>query len=661
MFVSPRNRLVSSAAISIAVTLIVTSGASAQTTCGGATGPDVIVGIINGVANYGANGSLEALSLGTTSCNMGTADLQWNQCGSLTHPVIGGNLYKWSTVNGATRFEQVGQSWLKNAFLALTDSDCCSCNGHGGSVLGVGCSDPYQASRNGDQTGLGPKYAVNAHTGVYTSTECNVRPSGGNNGRIEVSTTDLVATSGGSGASTRYFGQAQYVTPDDASNHNQNNNASWIEITVSGSGSAWTFGSLGSTSRQNPAIRHWKEIDSGVVETNISTPEDDAFTGLVILSAKATNLGGGIYHYEYAINNLNSDRSIGYFSVPVPASATVTNIGFHDVAYRYGDGVNAAGTGGTSYDGTDWPGSFAGGAVTWATQTYAVNRGANAIRWGNLFNFRFDANVAPNATTGNVTLQEFKNPSGGGSPPTLTALTVIPIQCAGPVINSIHDDSASCGVNYTSGNPSLSSGTGPITWSLGAGSPAGMTINPGTGAVTWPVPVMTGSPYTITTKATNDCGTGSQTWQLTVNANPPTINPIQNTYATCGASYTSAVPTTTGGAAPFTWALDSGPSGMTIDGATGAVSWPNPVATGSPFTVTIHADSANGCGSSSQVSWSIGVVIGDFTNDGLIKSDDIDPFASNLLLDSPVCAGDLNGDGLVDGNDIAPFIAALGL
>ena len=641
--------------IAIATALAITSFARGQTTCGGATGPDVIVGVITGPAPYTASGTLEALSLGTTSCNMGTSNLMWNQCPANTHPVIGGNLYRYNTVNGSGRFEQVGQSWLKHAFTALTNNDCCTCNGVGGNQLGVGCSDPYTASRNGTQSGLGPKYAVNAHTGGYP-TGCPTHPSGGNTGRLEVEIADLVATNGGSGATTRYFGQSQYVTPDDSSNHNQNNNCSYIEVTVSGSGTAWNFGFLGSTVRQIPAINVWKIIDPAVTQTDLNVPEDDGFPARVTLSAKATSLGGGIYHYEYAVSNMNSDRSMQSFSIPVSASVSVTNIGFRDVVYRGGDGVNAAGTGGTNYDGTDWPATVSGGAITWATQTYAVHRGANAIRWGTLYNFRFDANIAP--TTGNATLVQFKPGAQ-----TVTASTVIPTAaaCNPPVVDPIHNGVSTCGVSFASGVPTLNSGTTPVTWSLGAGSPAGMTINPITGVVSWPMPVMTGTPYTITTIATNSCGNGSQNWSLNVNPNTPAINSIPGAFAVCGAAYTSPAPTATGGSAPLSWSLVSGPAGMTINSSTGAVSWPSPTATGSPFTVSVKASSANNCGSSSPMNWQLGVVVGDFDANGLVTDADIAGFVDDLLLDAATCAGDLNGDGFVDGNDIAVFDAALGV
>jgi hypothetical protein len=100
---------------------------------------------------------------------------------------------------------------------------------------------------------------------------------------------------------------------------------------------------------------------------------------------------------------------------------------------------------------------------------------------------------------------------------------------------------------------------------------------------------------------------------------------------------------------------------MTIDASTGAVTWANPIATGSPFAISVQADSAGGCGTSSPQIWQLGVVIGDFNADGLVTDADIDGFVNTLLADTSICAGDLNGDGFVDGNDIAAFDAALGL
>ncbi|MCY2958562.1 MAG: hypothetical protein NTY35_00190, partial [Planctomycetota bacterium] len=131
--------------------------------------------------------------------------------------------------------------------------------------------------------------------------------------------------------------------------------------------------------------------------------------------SKATSLGGGIYHYEYAVYNQNSDRNGGSFSVPIPAGASISNIGFRDGTYRNGDGP-----GNVNISGTDWVGTVMAGAIVWETETEAANPSANAIRWASTHNFRFDANVAP--TNSLVTLGLWKP----GSPTSVTAAAEVP-------------------------------------------------------------------------------------------------------------------------------------------------------------------------------------------------------------------------------------------
>jgi hypothetical protein len=310
--------------------------------------------------------------------------------------VIGGELYKFKLVNGAGHFEQIGLSWLKHGFFAESQQLCCNnCQGTNGTTLGVGCSDPYTAQRNGTQSLMGPRYQVNANTGFFIYPPPT--PSGGNTGRIEVVTSDLEVSSP---TGTRYFGNAQYIAPDDALARHGNNNSSYREMTVTGSGSTWTFGFSGSTHREVPAIMAWGTCETGVTLQNIQIPNE----GLLILGYKTTSLGGGQYHYEYALYNMNSDDSVNSFSLPVPAGIALTNVKFHGVTYRGGDG-----NGGVNYDSTDWPPVISGGALTWATSTFAQNPNANAIRWGTTYSFRFDANSPP--TTGTLTIGQYK--SGG--------------------------------------------------------------------------------------------------------------------------------------------------------------------------------------------------------------------------------------------------------
>jgi hypothetical protein len=310
------------------------------------------------------------------------------------HPVIRQNLYRYKVVGGAGRFEQVGVSWLKHAFAAVNGSTCCTCQGGGG--LGVGCSDPYGSGLNGNQSSAGPNWQVNAHNGVYTYPPANPPWSGAIARRCQVPVAELEATGGTN--TTRYFGECHYVTADDAQAGNGNNNASWREMscTVNGAGEP-SLALFGGTNRGDPAIRAWPSAEPGVVLTNVQVPGD----GLVIVGSHATSIGGGLWHYEYSVYNMNADRNVGSFSVPVQAGITVTSIGFHDVNYHDGDG-----TGSVTTSGLDWTGSLAGGFVTWACETQAVNANANAIRWGSLYAFRFDCDAQP--TSGVVALGLWK-------------------------------------------------------------------------------------------------------------------------------------------------------------------------------------------------------------------------------------------------------------
>lgn len=387
-------------------------------------GPDVIVGVLShdGISNYTSAGGIEAFSMGTTSCNLGNVNLNWIDQPSNLHPVIGQNLFRLKLVNGTRRFEHLGQSWLKHGFFALSDNACCSsCAGTSGNALGVGCSDPYSSGRNGGQGSLGPKWQVNATTGVHTHPVANPVWSGTVARRLQVKTTDLEVSNGsGDVNATRYFGEAQYIAADDAASGHKNNNASYRPISVSGSGSAWSFTAIGTTQREQAGIRAWKDTDNSVNEADITTQEANGATALVIIAAQATDLGGGIYHYEYALQNLNSDRSIGSISIPIRPDAVINNVEFHDVDYHSGDGLNNI-----TYSGVDWPSSIANASVTWATEDFAVNENANALRWGTLYNFRFDADVAPWPGKGTVTMGYFKP----GVNPTVTVQTVTPYPC----------------------------------------------------------------------------------------------------------------------------------------------------------------------------------------------------------------------------------------
>jgi len=298
---------------------------------------------------------------------------------------------------------------MKHGFFAQLGSNCGTCiNPHPGippqqnpgNLLGIMCSDIYNVSTNAAQSALGPKSQINADTGDFpypftAPMGCDINTSPICR-RMQVEFADFDPAAH---PATLFFSEGHYVTADDAAAGNQNNNASSQKVRIiSGPNAsescttAYCIKTNGLVQEQLPAIRAWKMHDPTVVETDIQLPAE----GLFILAAKATDLGTGFWQYEYALYNMNSDRSAGSFTIPLPAGALVDEIGFHDIHYHSGD----------PFSGTDWSSSVIDDQLTWSTQAHAMNVNANALRWGTLYNFRFITNVEPDATT--VTIGLFK-------------------------------------------------------------------------------------------------------------------------------------------------------------------------------------------------------------------------------------------------------------
>jgi hypothetical protein len=377
-----------------------------------AVGPDVIVGDLGGVSNYGSGTPVggvptAAFAIGTTSCNLGTAELSWFS-GTNQKPVIGQSIYRLK--NG--RFEQISFGWLKHGFFALAENACASCQtpANYGNYLGINCSDPYSSSLNGDQTNIGPRFEVNPFTGVYPW-PYSLTPSIANNGATAANETtvlsgrNLVAHTDldpALNAGAQYFVEGQYVHPDDASFGNGTNNVSYRPINVSPSGASYSIAMTGVTVRQKPALWAWKAADPTVSIKNVDVPGEGRF----VVAYKSTALGGGQWHHEYAVFNINSDRAGGSFTVTLPAGTTATTAAdhFRDVHYHSGE----------PQSGTDWTlANAAGSAISW-TCAQPNNNAANALRWGTTYNFRFDAN---RAWLGDVSIGLFKP----GSPSAVAA------------------------------------------------------------------------------------------------------------------------------------------------------------------------------------------------------------------------------------------------
>ncbi len=396
-------------------------------------GPDVIVGNVQSVQQFGSAGTQVGLAAGTDSCNNGDQPVDWFALPQTDHPVVPQNLYRMS--GGASnneRFEQIGQSWMKHTFEALEDTVCGTCNTSGcttGTHLCPGCSDPYVASLNAGQTGLGSRAWINPFTGAFPST-ANSHTGHSHDGvshRIRVEINDLNTTLN-QGAT--YFAEAAYLTPHEytwCQSHpgecNMYNNVSYRQFNVTGT-TSFTFSPAANTVRMQPAIMAW--VGTGATVSQVEP--DPGNDGIWFMGYKVTNPSAGVYHYEYALYNQNLDRSIQSFSVPLAPGVNISNIGFHAPPQEPG-WANDGTFNNQGYSSAPWTVSQTTDSITWNSETLAQNQNANAIRFGTLYNFRFDSDQPPqsaNATvgffkTGSPITVAIQGPAGGTPTPTPTS------------------------------------------------------------------------------------------------------------------------------------------------------------------------------------------------------------------------------------------------
>jgi hypothetical protein len=387
--------------------------------------PDVFVWSLQDATRWGSavvgGKTIDAFSFGTYSCNQGTTNLLWQQSTPF-HPIISQDMFR--IMNG--RIEHIGMSWLKNGFFALSNvnAGCGTCPfPTNGTTLGVGCSDPYSAAgENGTQSRLGPRSNVNAFTGVFPyPATWPTNPNATIGRRLQVDEADL------NNAGATYWIQGQYITQDDAQAGRGFDNASYRRVTFSAAPS-FTPSVQGTTVQRTPVIFAWQANGLGVGvpdPTVIINQANVPGEGRFYVGSRVSDNGDGTWHYEYVVQNLNSDRSGGSFSVPVPFGATITNVGFHAPLYHSNE----------VFDNTPWiptvdTATLGGSSVRWDPAPLPVPNPlalqTNALRFATLYNFRFDADVPPAAATAPVTLSLFKP----GTPTAVTADAKVPYICA---------------------------------------------------------------------------------------------------------------------------------------------------------------------------------------------------------------------------------------
>jgi hypothetical protein len=320
-----------------------------------------------------------AVAPSATLKNVGTTEVPWYSkfsgifppYNNDQHPQLVWNMYRLA--NGA--LEQIGVSPLKHAFLTLNTN--CSCPA--GNILWVGCEDTYGTGTNDSLSSLGPRSEVNAHTGIWKrcgsifDVNCDGTPNspppraGSMDRRMAVAESDLQQ------AGATYYVDAWYIVRDDT---NIFNTMGWRAVTPT-AGSTWTF-ALDPGFSTGSVLDKW--INPASPGPNAQSIAIDTPSGTLRLAVRATEVGGGRWHYEYALMNFDFDPQVRHFSVPLPAGATATNLAFHDPDQ---DPSN------------DWVGTAANGSIAWSAPNSAAGQ-----RFSTLINFRFDVNAVPSPPDG---------------------------------------------------------------------------------------------------------------------------------------------------------------------------------------------------------------------------------------------------------------------
>ena len=216
---------------------------------GSVPGPDIVVGDLPSMVEAGSFGDQVGLGIATTSCNNGDVPVHFFAFPDTDHSAITQDLYRMSGgTNNNDRFEQIGQGWAKHAFGANQDDDCnFGCTPSDFTMLGVGCSDPYDAGENAIYTLLGSRAWINPFTGSFPA---NAADHGGHahtgvSHRLLVNANDLNTTMN-TGAT--YWAEVTYDIRQEyewcqahPGQCNMYNNATYRRFNVSGTNSFHFF------------------------------------------------------------------------------------------------------------------------------------------------------------------------------------------------------------------------------------------------------------------------------------------------------------------------------------------------------------------------------------------------------------------------------------
>jgi hypothetical protein len=348
--------------------------------CGDWSGQqDVALIAMSTVGQTERSGGRVSITPSATLKNVGTANVPWHAqftdptppYNNDQHPFLVWQFYRIK--NGV--MEMMAFSDVKHAFLTINincNAGACT-EDH---TLGLGCEDIYDKGTNESFFRLSYRSEITAAKGLWNSTGSHFDQNGDGEQDHPPANPDpamshrlIVPEAELDVAGERYFMEAWYLVRDDI---NIFNNMGWREVDPNFT-TIWQFNAVAAFT-QNSALDAW--VEEGNPGPNAANEVIQVADGHVRLAMKATDLGGGLWRYEYALMNHDFDPQIGSFGVPT-GGASVSDLRFRDLD------INAA---------NDWSGAITADGVTWTKP--AASEG---LDWGRMYNFGFTSDSAPTA------------------------------------------------------------------------------------------------------------------------------------------------------------------------------------------------------------------------------------------------------------------------
>lgn len=329
--------------------------------------------------------------------------------GNDQHPFLVFNLYR---LDADGRFEQIGESGLKHAFLTINTGCTFTCPSN--NILFRRCADVYTKESNDTPNDLGPKAELIPHRGVWGrcgsiyDPDCNgVEDAPGYDDMTHRMLVGEHAIDPTRNPGARYFFSAFYIVRDDV---NIDNTMGWREIqpTWIAAAQRWQMNQIGDFSNGS-ALDAWVPVGTVAADRahrRLLTPE-----GEVRVAVRVHTLGGGRFRYDYAVQNLTFSRALTQGSEP--NLRVLRNLGFS--AFIVPNGGDDAEFADTDRDaGNAWPASAAPEGLRWSAPA------GNTLDWGRIYRFSFTSTQPPVA--GEVTLDVAES----GNPARYTATVLVP-------------------------------------------------------------------------------------------------------------------------------------------------------------------------------------------------------------------------------------------